>query len=157
MDDRTTTDVAANPFSTFDLGACIGWGQAFSFVANHCSAAQAECLTRIRKDGLYKALNLTWEEFCKQHAGVSRAHADEIILAPVLPRDAGHGGGGIRQAISALRTELRRTQAAQARLDACFDDMSSLSLGPLDVGERAAFQGLIRYTFNKIKRMARTG
>jgi hypothetical protein len=26
-----------------------------------------------------KALNLTWDEFCKQHAGASRAHADEII------------------------------------------------------------------------------
>ena len=50
-----------------------------SFVANHCSAAQAECLTRIRKEGLHKAMNLTWDEFCKQHAGVSRAHADEII------------------------------------------------------------------------------
>jgi hypothetical protein len=35
--------------------------------------------------------------------------------------------------------------------------MSSLSLRPLDVGERAALQGLIRYTFNKIKRMARKG
>jgi hypothetical protein len=33
--------------------------------------------------------------------------------------------------------------------------MSALSLRPLDVGERAAFQGLIRYTFNKIKRLAR--
>ena len=205
MDDRTTTDVAANPVSTFDLGAWIGRGQAFSFVANHCSAAQAECLTRIRKDGLYKALNLTWDEFCKQHAGASRAHADEIIRRleefgaayfrlseiirispqsyrtmqatvkgeaievggesiPITPENAPR----IRQSISALRTELRRTQAAQARyslgitqlqarLDACFDDMSSLSLRPLDVGERAALQGLIRYTFNKIKRMARKG
>ena len=26
-----------------------------------------------------KALNLTRDEFCKQHAGASRAHADEII------------------------------------------------------------------------------
>ena len=205
MDDRTTTDVAANPHSTFDLGAWIGRGQAFSFVANHCSAAQAECLTRIRKDGLYKALNLTWDEFCKQHAGASRAHADEIIRRleefgaayfrlseiirispqsyramqaavkgeaievggesiPITPENAPR----IRQAIGALRAELRSTQAAQARyslgitqlqarLDACFDDMSSLSLRPLDVGERAALQGLIRYTFNKLKRMARTG
>jgi hypothetical protein len=205
MDDRTTTDAPADPLSTFDLGAWIGRGQAFSFVANHCSAAQAECLTRIRKDGLYKALNLTWEEFCNQHAGVSRAHADDIIRRlqefgaayfrlseiirispqsyramqatvkgeaievggesiPITPENAPR----IRQAISALRTELRRTQAAQARsslgitqlqarLDACFDDMSSMSLRPLDVGERAAFEGLIRYTFNKLKRLARKG
>ena len=48
MDDRTTTDAAANPVSTFDLGVWIGRGQAFRFVENHCSAAQAECLTRGR-------------------------------------------------------------------------------------------------------------
>jgi len=81
MNDRTTVDATANPVPTFDLGAWIGRGQAFSFVANHCSAAQAECLARIREDGLYKALNLTWEEFCTRHAGVNRAHADEIIRA----------------------------------------------------------------------------
>ena len=203
MDDRTTTGAAANPVSTFDLGAWIGRGQALSFVANHCSAAQAECLTRIRKEGLYKALNLTWDEFCKQHTGASRAHADEIIRRleefgaayfrlseivrispqsyramqdkvkgetievggesiPITPENAPR----IRQAIGALREELRNTQAAQARyslgitqlqarLDACFDDMSALSRRPLDVGERAALQALIRYTFNKTKRLAR--
>jgi hypothetical protein len=192
-----------DPTTTLDLGAWIGRGQAFSFVANHCSAAQAECLARIRNDGLYKALNLTWDEFCKQHAGASRAHADEIIRRleefgaayfrlseiirispqsyramqaavkgeaievggesiPITPENAPR----IRQAIGALRAELRGTQAAQARyslgiiqlqarLDACFADMSALSLRPLDVGERAAFQGLIRYTFNKIKRVVR--
>jgi hypothetical protein len=194
MDDRTTT---------LDLGAWIGRGQAFSLVANHCSAAQAECLARIRNDGLYKVLNLTWDEFCKQHTGASRAHADEIIRRleefgaayfrlseiirispqsyramqdkvkgetievggesiPITPENAPR----IRQAIGALREELRNTQAAQARyslgitqlqarLDACFDDMSALSRRPLDVGERAALQALIRYTFNKTKRLAR--
>ena len=203
MNDRTTTDAAANPVSTFDLGAWIGRGQALSFVANHCSAAQAECLTRIRKEGLYKALNLTWDEFCKQHAGASRAHADEIIRRleefgaayfriseiirispqsyramqdkvtgetievggesiPLTPENAPR----IRQAIGALRAELRNTQAAQARyglgitqlqarLDACFEDMSALSRRPLDIGERAALQGLIRYASNKIKHLAR--
>ncbi len=203
MDDRTTTDTAAHPVSTFDLGAWIGRGQALSFVANHCSAAQAECLTRIRKEGLYKALNLTWDEFCKQHAGASRAHADEIIRRleefgaayfriseiirispqsyramqdkvkgeaievggesiPITPENAPR----IRQAISALRAELRNTQAAQARyslgitqlqtrLDACFEDMSALSRRPLDIGERSALKGLIRYTSSKIKHLAR--
>ena len=203
MDDGTTTDAAAGPGSTLDLGAWIGRGQAFSFVANHCSAAQAECLARIRNDGLYKALNLTWDEFCQQHAGASRAHADEIIrrldefgaayfrlseiirispqsyrtMQAVVKGEAIEVGGEsipitpenaprIRQAIGALRAELRQTQAAQARyslgitqlqarLDACFDDMSSLSRRPLDVGERAALQGLINYTFSKIRRLAR--
>jgi hypothetical protein len=186
MDDPTTTDAAAHPAPTFDLGAWIGRGQALSFVVNHCSAAQAECLARIRKDGLYKALNLTWEEFCRQHAGASRAHADEIIRRleefgaayfrlseiirispqsyraiqatvkgeaiqvggesiPITPENAPR----IRQAIVALRAELRRSQSAQARyslgitelqarLDAWFEDMCSLGRRHLDVGERAA-------------------
>jgi hypothetical protein len=203
MDDQITTAAAANPVSTFDLGAWIGRGQALSFVANHCSAAQAECLARIRKQGLYKALNLTWDEFCTQHAGVSRAHADEIIRRlkefgaayfriseiirispqsyremqdkvkgeiievggesiPITPENAPR----IRQAIAALRAEVRDTQAAQvryslgisqlqARIDACFDDMSALSRRSLDVGERAGLQGLIRYTSNKLKRLIR--
>jgi len=203
MDDPATTDAVAPPVSTFDVGALIGRGQAFSLVANHCSAAQAQCLARIREEGLYKALNLTWEEFCKQHAGASRTHADEIIRRlrefgtayfrlseitrispqsyreiqgtmkgeaievvgesiPVTPENASR----IRQAISALRAELREAQAArvrsslgiielQARMDACLEQMSSVSLRPLDVGERAAFQSLIRYAFNKLKRVAR--
>jgi hypothetical protein len=203
MDDRTITATPGNPTSTFDLGAWIGRGQAFSFVANHCSAAQAECLARIRREGLYKALNLTWDEFCKQHAGASRAHADEIIRRleefgaayfrlseiirispqsyramqdkvkgetielggepiPITPENAPR----IREAIGALRAELRSTQAAQARyslgitqlqarLDACFDDMSSLSRRSLDVGDRAALQALLRYTSNKLRRLAR--
>ena len=78
MNVQATNDPAA-PLVSFDLGAWIGRGQAFSFVANHCSAAQAECLARIRKEVLYKSLNLTWDEFCNQHAGVSRSHADQII------------------------------------------------------------------------------
>ncbi|HSW50959.1 MAG TPA: hypothetical protein VLH09_12325 [Bryobacteraceae bacterium] len=49
----------------------------------------------------------TWEEFCKQHAGASRAHADQII---------------------------RRIE---------------------EFG--AALQALIRYTFNRTKRLARAG
>jgi hypothetical protein len=205
MDDQTTTDAAATPVSTFDLGAWIGREQAFSFVANHCSAAQAECLSRIRKEGLclYKALNLTWDEFCKQHAGASRAKADEIIhrleefgaayfhlseiirispdsyramraavkgdaievggeSIPIIPENAPR----IREAIGALRAELRQTQDAQARyslgiiqlqarLDAWVDDVSTLSRRPLDIGERAAWQSLIRYSFKKIKRLAR--
>jgi len=75
MDDRTT----AVSVPTFDLGALIGRGQAFGLVTSHCSAAQAECLAHIREAGLYKTLNLTWDEFCEQHVGASRAHVDDII------------------------------------------------------------------------------
>jgi hypothetical protein len=187
----------------FDLGALIGRGQVFSLLANHCSAAQAECLAQIREGGLYKTLNLTWDEFCTEHAGLSRAHADHIIRRlkefgaayfrlseivrispqsyrmiegavkaeaievggesiPITPENAPR----IRQAISALRAELRQAQTApvrsslgithlQARLDACFEEMSSLAGRRLDVGERAALTGLINYSLNKLRRLAR--
>ena len=200
MDDLATTEAA----TTLDLGVWIGRAQAFSFVVHHCSAAQAECLARIRNEGLYKVLDLTWDEFCKLHAGASRAHADEIIRRleefgaayfrlseiirispqsyraiqaavkgdaiefggesiPITPENAGR----IREAIAALRAELRHTQDAQARyslgiielqarLDAWIDDISALGRRPLDDGERAALQGLIRYTFKKTQRLART-
>jgi hypothetical protein len=81
---------------------------------------------------------------------------------PITPENAPR----IRRAIAALRAEVRDTQAAQARyslgiiqlqarLDACFDDMSALSRRPLDIGDQAALQGLIRYTSNKLKRLVR--
>jgi hypothetical protein len=48
-------------------------------VANRCLAADAECLRTIRQSGQYKKLGLTWEQFCPQQAGLSRAYADRLI------------------------------------------------------------------------------
>ena len=50
-----------------DLGNWLGRGQAFSLIANKCSAAQAQCVKTIREQGAYKSL------------GVSRPHADQLI------------------------------------------------------------------------------
>ena len=47
--------------------------------AARCSAADAERLRNIRSKKLYRAYGLTWEEFCKQRAGIDRSHADAII------------------------------------------------------------------------------
>jgi hypothetical protein len=201
MEDITTTAPAGDPASTLDLGAWIGRGQAFSFVANHCSAAQAECLARIRKGGMYKSLDLTWEQFCEQYTGASRVHADQIIRRleefgaayfrlseiirispnsyrgiqgsvkgealeydgesiPITPENAAK----IRRAVAALRTELRkahdeRTQSRpdiidlRTRLDACFDDMTTMTGRPLCRSDFAALQGLIGYSFDRLKRL----
>jgi hypothetical protein len=65
--------------AVFDLGRCIGQGQAFGLVASKCSAAQAQCLQSIREQRHYETLGLTWEEFCRQHAGISRSYADQLI------------------------------------------------------------------------------
>ena len=61
------------------LGVWLGRHQAFDLIAKRCSAADAECLKAIRDNGEYKALGLTWAEFCEQHAGVSRVYADRQI------------------------------------------------------------------------------
>ncbi len=62
-----------------DIGRWIGQGQAFGLVASKCSAAQAQCLQTIREEGHYQALDLTWDEFCRRHLGISRSYADQLI------------------------------------------------------------------------------
>jgi hypothetical protein len=62
-----------------DLGAWLGRKQALSLIAGRCSAAGVVCLRKIREGKRYRALGLTWEEFCRQRAGVSRAFADRMI------------------------------------------------------------------------------
>jgi hypothetical protein len=63
----------------FDVGISVGRHQAFSAVSTRCSAAQALCLKQIRESRSYEELGLTWEEFCKQQAGISRPQADNLI------------------------------------------------------------------------------
>jgi hypothetical protein len=62
-----------------DLGAWLGRQQAFATVAGGCTAARAQCLQQIRDSGMLDELGITWEEFCKDYAGISRTHADELI------------------------------------------------------------------------------
>lgn len=62
-----------------DLGTWIGRRQAFALVAGRCSAADAQCLRELRESRRYKLAGLTWEEACKQHAGICRSAADQII------------------------------------------------------------------------------
>ena len=72
MEDNKTEDM-------FDLGAWLGRKQAFTLIAGRCSAATVVCLRKIREGKRYRALGLTWEEFCRQRAGISRAFADKVI------------------------------------------------------------------------------
>jgi len=65
--------------SAIDLGTWLGRRQAFAAVAGRCSAADAECLRNIRERKLFRACGLTWEEFCRQRAGISRSGADQIV------------------------------------------------------------------------------
>ncbi len=65
--------------SVLEIGTWLGRRQAFSLVAGRCSAADAECLRELRESKKYKLLGLTWEECCKQRAGIGRSTADQII------------------------------------------------------------------------------
>jgi hypothetical protein len=67
------------PREWIDAGAWVGRQQAFAMIANGCSAAQALCLKQVRETRLFEKLELTWEEFCKEFAGISRAQADRLI------------------------------------------------------------------------------
>jgi hypothetical protein len=67
------------PREWIDAGAWVGRQQAFAVIANKCSAAQALCLKQVRETRLYEKLELTWEEFCKEYAGICRAQADRLI------------------------------------------------------------------------------
>lgn len=65
--------------ASFDLGAWVGRHQAFALIASKCSAADAECLREIRDNAMYKSLDISWEEFCRRHAGMDYRTADRVI------------------------------------------------------------------------------
>src|ERR1051325_6010073 len=46
-----------------------------------CSAAQAECLARLREYKLYQGRCATWDEFCPKYLGVTKAFANRAIRA----------------------------------------------------------------------------
>jgi hypothetical protein len=62
-----------------EVGTWLGRHQAFSLIADKCSAADAACLREIRDNKHFTALGLTWEEFCSRHAGVDFRTADRIV------------------------------------------------------------------------------
>jgi hypothetical protein len=67
------------PINAVALGTWIGREQAFNALAHHCSAARVACLKQVRDTEAYKTLDITWDQFCPEHAGISRPHADRLI------------------------------------------------------------------------------
>jgi hypothetical protein len=78
MQDLKTT-VPADDAGDFELGVMLGTRKAFAAVAGRCSAADAECIRRIRDQKLYLRRSASWTEFCPQFLGLSRTHANRII------------------------------------------------------------------------------
>ena len=64
---------------SFDLGAWLGRRQAFRLIAARCSVADIECLAEIFEKKLYRVLGMTWEHFCIECLGITRAWAETLI------------------------------------------------------------------------------
>ena len=77
MSHRRKTALAAS--SDFDLGTWLGRRQAFSMIAGRASAADAECLRRIREQKLYRSRTAKWPEFCVRYVGASKTNVDRMI------------------------------------------------------------------------------
>jgi hypothetical protein len=62
-----------------ELDQLLGERRAFSRIADSCSAADAECLRRMRGEKLYLSKNLNWAQFCSRYLDISKAEANRII------------------------------------------------------------------------------
>jgi hypothetical protein len=73
--DRIDTSAAA----ALNLGQWLGRREAFGAMAGRCSAAEIECVRRIRNERLYHSHARNWDEFCVKHLGASRRSVDSSI------------------------------------------------------------------------------
>jgi hypothetical protein len=67
------------PKEWIDAGAWVGRQQAFAVIASQCRGAQAVSLKHVKQSRWYQHLSLTWEEFCREYAGIGRTRADNVI------------------------------------------------------------------------------
>ncbi|MGB9457620.1 MAG: hypothetical protein WCB12_16340 [Bryobacteraceae bacterium] len=73
---RTDTPPAA---AAPNLDQWLGRREAFGAMAGRCSAAEIECIRRIRNQKLYRAHSRNWNEFCDKQLGASRRTVDLSI------------------------------------------------------------------------------
>ena len=64
---------------SFDIGALVGERRTLGKLAGGCSAADAQCLRKIRESKQYLSKAKTWEEFCPKYLGIDRSTADRLI------------------------------------------------------------------------------
>jgi len=62
-----------------ELGMMLGQRRAFGMVAGRCSAAQAECLRKVREEKTYLKFAPNWSKFCEGHLKISPRTADRTI------------------------------------------------------------------------------
>ena len=122
-----------------DIGSWLGLQQAFAIVSGSCSAARAQCLKQVRDSQMLDDLGFTWEEFCKDYAGISRAHADNLIR-----QHAEFGDAYFRLSeIARVSTRTYRRIAAHIDGETIEIDGEKLALVPANANRiRAAIQAL---------------
>jgi hypothetical protein len=122
-----------------DLGSWVGLQQAFAVVTGSCSAARAQCLRQVRDSKMLDDLGFTWEEFCKEYAGISRQHADSLIQ-----QHAEFGDAYFRLSeIARVSSRTYRQIAAHVDGETIEIDGEKLALTPANAGRiRAAIQSL---------------
>jgi hypothetical protein len=122
-----------------DLGSWIGLQQAFAVVTGSCSAARAQCLKQVRDSKMLDSLGLTWDEFCKDYAGISRQHADHLIQ-----QYAEFGDAYFRLSeIARVSSRTYRQIASQVDGETIEIEGQTLALTPANAGRiRAAIQSL---------------
>lgn len=74
--DQIETPASAD---ALNLGLWLGRREAFGAIAGRCSAAEVECMRRIRNQKLYRVHARNWDEFCMKHLGSSRRSVDLSI------------------------------------------------------------------------------
>ena len=62
-----------------ELGQWLGRREAFGLIAGRCSAADGECLRRIRDERMYLSQARNWDQFCTEQVGASRRKVDQSI------------------------------------------------------------------------------
>lgn len=77
--DESITALPADAADTLELGLVLGKSQAFGLIAGRCSAAQAESLSRLRKEQKYRRITPHWRDFCSHYLKMSQTQADQII------------------------------------------------------------------------------
>ncbi len=65
--------------AALNLGQWLGRREAFGAMAGRCSAAEIECVRRLRNERLYRGHARNWREFCLRHLGASRRTVDANI------------------------------------------------------------------------------
>jgi len=62
-----------------DVYRMLGRREAFSLVAGRCSAADVECIRRIRDEKLYLSTGKDWETFCRDELHMCKSNANHLI------------------------------------------------------------------------------